>query len=142
MISSILSTVDDDVLYPERAWLVPFLRPSLPRDWRPIQEENVDSVAWQSKDGLRVMLSGQKELDGRRWIHLSVSFPRRTRIPTHADLTRVKNLFLGKNTKAIQLFVPEEEHVNFCTNCLHLWHCLDGDGLPDFRVRSLGMVMV
>ena len=119
----VLDTVADDVLYPERQWLTPYLRPSLPPAWKRFLNENADSVGWEGK-GLRVMLSGRQELDNRRWIHLSCS---------RKDLCLVKKLFLGKDTRALQLFVPEAEHFNFHRYCLHLWHCIDDDGLPDFR---------
>jgi hypothetical protein len=41
-------------------------------------------------------------------------------------------MFIGDGRKAIQVFAPVAEHVNIHEFCLHLWHCLDGDPLPDF----------
>lgn len=122
----------DAALTLERAWLEPFLTPTLPPGWtRSIGHETSNGAGWRSKVGLAVILSGCVELDGRRWVHVSVS--RRDRVPSYDDLALIKRLFIGRERRAVQVFVPESEHVNLHRFCLHLWHCVDGDGLPDFR---------
>ena len=65
------------------------------------------------------------------WLHVSYSRP--TRVPSYDDLVLVKRCFIGAERKAISVHPPESEHVNLHPYCLHLWHALDGDGLPDFR---------
>lgn len=82
-------------------------------------------------DPLMVIVSGRTEADGRRWIHVSFSHPNRS--PTWETTVLVKKAFLG-DRKALQVLPPEAEYVNIHPYCLHLWCCLDGDGLPDFRV--------
>lgn len=100
----------------------------LPAMWWPMEGR----LGWyESHHGLRVCSSTAREKDGRVWLHVSVS--RRDRVPSYDDLVRVKELFVGKERKAIQVFAPASEHVNVAENCLHLWCCIDGDGLPDFR---------
>lgn len=81
--------------------------------------------------GLYVIVSGCVEGDGRRWIHVSCS--RSDRLPSWSDLRKVKDAFIGRERKAIQVLPPASEYVNFHPYVLHLWCCLDGDGLPDFR---------
>lgn len=131
--------VPDDVLAPERSWLGPFLRAPTPA-WEPIRSEmTANGAGWRAPRlgagaGLLAIVSGTMELDGRRWIH--VSFSRRDRMPSYDDVVLVKRLFIGRDRKAIQVHVPESEHVNIHRYCLHLWHCVDGDGLPDFRARG------
>lgn len=81
--------------------------------------------------GLLVICSGNVEADGKRWVHVSMS--RRSRLPSYEDMGLVKNSFIGRDRLALQLFVPDAQHVNYASNCLHLWHCMDGDPTPDFR---------
>ena len=78
-----------------------------------------------------------KELDGKIWVHISAS--RRNKVPSWDDLMMIKCQFLGENKKAIQVLAPRSEHVNICSNCLHIWHCVDNDPLPDFT-RGSGML--
>lgn len=82
-------------------------------------------------DPLTVVVSGRTEADGKKWIHVSASHPNRP--PTWATMCVVKERFLG-DRRAIQVHVPRDQWVNLHPYCLHLWCCLDGDGLPDFRV--------
>jgi hypothetical protein len=98
-------------------------------------EVRVDGCAYQSNSlGLRVILSADKELDGKEWIHLSVS--RKSRIPSWDDLVFVRDVFIGRNKKCVQIIPDEASYVNDCVYCLHIWHCIDGDGLPDFTKGS------
>ena len=80
---------------------------------------------------LRVMISGGVYGDGRRWLHLSVSH--RERVPDWDELKAVKSEFMGDRAHAVQVFPPKDQWVNDHPYCLHLWHCLDGEPLPDFR---------
>ena len=80
--------------------------------------------------GLTVLITGQVETDGSRWIHVSVS--RRSRLPSWEDLKLVKCLFIGIEKKAIQILPAESEYVNFHPFCLHLWHRTDAEMCPDF----------
>ncbi len=86
-------------------------------------------------DPLKVIISGRVEDDGRRWIHVSCSH--RNRLPSWQTLREVKDTFIGKERKAIQVLPPQSEYVNLHNYGLHLWCCLDGDGLPDFRIDGL-----
>jgi hypothetical protein len=80
---------------------------------------------------LAVMVTGEVEQDGKRWMHLSISH--RDRLPTWDELKEIKHWILGPDTVAIQVVAPVDQHVNLHPNCLHLWHCLDGSPIPDFR---------
>jgi hypothetical protein len=72
--------------------------------------------------------------EGKRWIHFSIAHP--SRIPHFEELRRYKDAFLGVERKAIQVLPPKSEYVNIHPYCLHLFSCLDGDGLPDFTHGS------
>ena len=84
--------------------------------------------------GLTVIVSVDKELDDKHWLHVSMS--RKNRIPTYTDMCLVKDIFIGTDKKAIQVFPKEREKVNLMEYCLHLFHCLEGDVLPDFTRGS------
>lgn len=79
---------------------------------------------------LAVILTRCRELDRKRWVHLSVSHARR--LPTWSELVKIRNWMLGKDAKAIQVIPPVSEHINIHPRVLHLYHCLDEDPLPDF----------
>jgi hypothetical protein len=80
---------------------------------------------------LGAMFSVERERDGKRWIHISVSH--RDRIPTWDELRHVKDWMIGKDKLAIQVLPPDDQYVNIHPRTLHLWHCLDGDPVPDLR---------
>lgn len=111
------------------AWVDDYLPRVLPTNWR-LCEDMLDGSRYESREGLRVIVSGMTELDGRHWLHASVS--RRGRLPSYDDLKAVKALFIGRERKAIQVFAADSEHVNLHPFVLHLWHCASGDVLPDF----------
>ena len=96
-----------------------------------------DGKRYESFYGLRVIMSGAIEQDGKKWIHVSLS--RKSRMPTYKDITVVKRLFIGADKKALQVLEPESEHANIHPFCLHLWHCVDADPLPDFT-HGLGTI--
>lgn len=107
----------------------------VPRGWKraampgfPARFIELDDDASQR---LMVIVTGTLEDDGKRWLHVSASRP--ARVPSYRDLCMVKSIFIGDSRKAVQVFAPASEHVNIHPYCLHLWSCLDGDGLPDFR---------
>lgn len=119
------------------AWVREYLPKVLPASWT-VTQAGVDGCFYsKSLPPLWVCLSGATELDGKRWLHLSLSH--RKRLPTWEEIVEVKELFLGADAKAIQVFAPRKEWVNICKNCLHLWVCVDGDQLPDFT-RGKGSI--
>lgn len=85
--------------------------------------------------GFSVILSVLKYSDGKNWAHLSVAG--RVGLPSYRTICEMKEIFIGRDKKAISILAPESEHVNVHPNCLHLWHCIDGDGLPDFRICGM-----
>jgi hypothetical protein len=54
-------------------------------------------------------------------------------MPSWEDCRLVKDTFIGRDRRALQILPPASEYVNIHPYCLHLWSCLDGAGLPDFR---------
>lgn len=105
----------------------------LPGDWR-LAEEIANARWYRSRDGLVVCLEFEIHSDGSRWLHCSMS--RRDRDPSYFDMCRVKELFIGQERKAIQVFPAKSEHYNFHEHCLHLWSCLTSDPLPDLRLSD------
>lgn len=66
------------------------------KEWE--KETQGISRAWEF-NGLLVMASVGIMQDGREWLH--VSFSRRSKLPTYADLQLVKREFIGKDKKAL-----------------------------------------
>lgn len=61
---------------------------------------------------------------GGGWDHVSASFPDRT--PTWEEMDRVYKLFFKPQETAMQLHVPDTDHVNHHAFCLHLWRPFSG----------------
>lgn len=128
---------------------------NLPKEWAQIASPLPNTgIAFAKKTVfpsqakmLFVILTADTELDGRRWLHLSVSAKRdyftgaasKSEIPTWEDLLEVKNLIIGEEREAIQKLPKQSEYVNICRFALHLWHCLDQEVTPDFT-RGLGTI--
>lgn len=85
---------------------------------------------------LSAIVTTSVERDKNVWLHVSVAHP--SRLPTYVELQEVKDVFIGQNKKAIQVFPPRNEHVNLHPYCLHLWCCLSANPIPDFR--KMGMI--
>lgn len=92
----------------------------------------------RSEDGARyvnharkliVILSAAVELDGKAWVHFSLSHFER--IPTWGEFRTTKEAFLG-DVYAYQVMPPKENYVNINPRVLHLFHCLEGVPLPEF----------
>lgn len=69
------------------------------------------------------------------WLHISVSVRGAKRLPEYEHLKIAKEIFIGPERKAVQVFPPEAEHFT-AAEVLHLFASLDGDPLPDFRHRN------
>ncbi len=80
-------------------------------------------------NGLSVIASAAIYDDGREWLH--VSFSRRNKMPSYADLQLVKREFIGNDKKAIMVFPEQENYVNIHPNCLHLWYSAEVP-IPEF----------
>jgi hypothetical protein len=120
------------ILVEQEPWATELLPRVLPVGW---QSLGGPFVAYQSDDGVRVIVSGIVEADGKRWWHVSLSRP--NRLPTWADVKTVKNLFVGRDRLAIQVLPRQQDYVNYHPHVLHLWCCLDGDPVPDFRHEGM-----
>ena len=102
----------------------------LPQNWKIIKRSE-DGAAYRNRTGLAVIISCCVEADGKNWIHLSVS--KRKQYPTWDEFVQVKELFLGRESLALQVLPPRSEWVNDHPFCLHLYQCLDKRLTPDFR---------
>jgi hypothetical protein len=113
----------------------------LPAGWRRIKmpfRASADhyAKAFASNNGLRVLIT-YDQYDGQKWAHISMS--RSDRLPSWADVRKVKDLFIGSDEKAIMVLPPDSEYVNAHPFCFHLFCNLDSDPLPDFT-RGLGIL--
>lgn len=107
-----------------------YLGRQIPLDWVPVARAR-DGITWRHLfNGLSVIESAATEQDRRRWLHVSVA--RRDRLPTWDELTLVKSLWIGDDQDAFQVLPRASNYVNIHPYCLHLWHCLDRNPLPDF----------
>lgn len=114
----------------DHSWVEEYLPLVLPAGWTVHQRHPLGGLWATHYAGLKIIMSGSREDDGKRWIHLSCS--RQKRIPNWDDLKLVKEIFLGPDRWAIQLLPRRENYVNINPFVLHLWHCADGLALPDF----------
>jgi hypothetical protein len=79
---------------------------------------------------MKAIFSGCREDDGKLWLHLSVSTERG--VPNWEQMVKAKNIFLGEDALAVQIFPRKANYVNLHKYVLHLWECLDADPVPDF----------
>lgn len=116
---------------------IPLTGRKLPPGWQE-RVSGVDGSAWyNSKRKLAVIGSISVEADGKPWLHLSLSHPKR--MPTYDDLVYLKKHWAGEDRKCIMVMPPKSEHVNIHPFCLHLWCCLGEDPLPDFSGEICGV---
>jgi hypothetical protein len=94
----------------------------VPNHWR-VLDAFGDGYRYLTRDGLRVIAS-TGEYDGREWMHVSMS--RADRLPSYEDMKHVKEVIVGNDRWAAQLFPPIDQHVNIHQFCLHLWFPLTG----------------
>jgi len=85
---------------------------------------------------LYIIVSINKESDGKVWIHASVS-RRNRKTPTHEDLVTLREYALPTDCVAYEIFPPKDEYVHYWrkgqADVLHLWTCAEGRVTPDFR---------
>src|SRR3990167_1469150 len=102
----------------------------LPRGWE-MFDENIDGYRYVNQtERQTVIISWSKELDGKMWLHFSMACA--GRVPSWEELRNAKEIFMGTESKAIQVIPPRSQYVNINPRVLHLFVCLDGDPLPDF----------
>ena len=104
-------------------------------------EERSDAYAAQFSD-LTFLVSYWIEDNGRKWLHASVS-RRDDKLPTYDNLMKLKHFCIGDHRTALQVFPPQDKHINWAgkrgIEVLHLWSSLDGDVTPDFT-RGLSCI--
>lgn len=108
------------------------LQPISRNDWLPILQY------YRVKHGIcrsMTIIASCATYNDQAWYH--VSFSHSKQLPDYHQVTWMRdNLFLA-NEKVIQVFPPKDQHYNLHLNCLHLWACLEGDSLPDFRTMGV-----
>jgi hypothetical protein len=107
---------------------------------QPIKNQwDVVNRAWRVKRGVfrnGLILASVATYEHQVWYH--VSFSLKDKVPTYEQMMFVKEAMFSPSNKVIQVLPARSEHYNLHLDCLHLWTCLEGDRLPDFR--TLGMV--
>ena len=116
--------------------LIAVWKPDKPNCGWPLIKEAEDGYMFRSDNGVSVIISGSWE-DGEKWLHVSLA--RKHKMPSYEDIAIVKRAFIGDDKKAIMVFPERKYHVNIHNFCLHLWHCVDGDELPEFS-HGLGTI--
>lgn len=96
-----------------------------------MRERGFDGATWVTTWGLSILATVSTERDGREWVHVSMAHPRR--LPTWDEIRDVRDIVIG-DRESYQVLPPKDRYVNVHPNCLHLFACLDGPQLPDFRV--------
>ena len=121
----------------------PITQRAMQLGWRLVQE-GADGASfrrrYKGKDhDAQAIVTAARERDGKVWVHVSLSLARVARVskteyvalPSWAEITRARDDFLGPQAKAVMVVAPKSEHVNI-SEVHHIWHCPEGDGLPDF----------
>ena len=72
---------------------------------------------------------------GKHWLHVSANHG--TRVPNYEELAEIKDILFGPKMQAIMVFPHAKHHVNIIPNCLHLFGCATGDGLPEFSKNGI-----
>ena len=109
----------------------------LPIEWRELQAPAPLQRAYGRPtiaDKLLVVVTEEYHKN-QWWRHVSCSMI--NQIPSWEYLRMVKDIFIGRSEKAIQVLPPESQYVNIHPNVLHLWCPLDKDPLPDFRTKGM-----
>jgi hypothetical protein len=131
------SGVDLRDVHGELLWMRAFRPDPVPAGWR-LKRDGLDGAAYEHRSDLFVIFSGNREADGRRWLHLSASH--RRRVPTWDELAAVKEAFLGPDRYAAIVFPPRDKWVDLHPYCLHLWSPLDGGWvMPEFSSVRAGV---
>ena len=97
-------------------------------------DETIDGRSWRVGAKMTVIASVDRELDGKRWVHVSVARP--DRLPTWEELMMVRNTLLGADRRCVQVLPDKESYVDIHHCCLHFWYCVDGETVPDFSRGS------
>lgn len=85
----------------------------------------------QKPNSITVLSSVRVQDDDCLWLHVSAS--RGGKVPSYKDLCLIKEIFVGDERSAIQVFPKRSQHVSDYET-LHLWSNLEKDDLlPDFR---------
>lgn len=130
-----LAGVDMDAELARAVPIADFRPRVLPPSWAPRPAPGLSrfqACYAHTRAPLHVLMSCKLERDEKRWLHVSVCHQRR--LPDWEDLREAKDLFIGRDRVAVQVLPRAAEYVNIHNNVLHLWSCLDGDPVPDFRV--------
>jgi len=122
----------------------PIIQRAMQRGWE-LVVESADG-AKLTQPTRQAIVSAARELDGRVWVHLSASVVYmdvmagrdKVTLPAWRTLTSVRDDFLGPEAKCLIVVAPASEHVNI-EEVHHLWHCPEGDGLPDFT-KGTGLI--
>ena len=111
-----------------------------PAGWKRLADPfGVGAFCALTPGGLKIIATVD-EIDGREWLHASVS--RKSRVPTYDDLCIVKQALVGPDAVAYQMFPKKTEHVSNHDFCLHLWAPRGFDPFPDVlgeRSASVGI---
>ena len=124
-----LAAAQNDQSRTVKGWDAPRV---LPASWREIERDQDGGAKYRNAAAsLACILTCNVELDGRAWLHLSVSHAKR--IPTWGEMRVCKEQFLG-DREAYSVMPPRARYVNLHNNVLHLFALLDEtqSALPDF----------
>lgn len=134
----------------------PIIQRAMKRGWQLLKEgkdgaefRNPSLVVGKKTRDVHVIVSVSREMDGRVWVHLSVSVIFRKMgietpsyevvvLPAWSTVCVARDDFLGPEAKAVMVLAPKSEHVNI-EDVHHIWHCPEGEGLPDFT-RGTGSI--
>ena len=116
-----------------RHYQIPMNPLKLPPNWRempapaPLAQLGAPCAAYYRDDGALTVLATEEPHNGTKWLHISISCPRRP--PTWDEIKFCKRTFMG-DVVAVMILPQEADYVNIHPYCFHLYHRIDGDTVP------------
>ena len=83
--------------------------------------------AYESKEGLAIIVSKDKTPKWGELLHVSVS--RTDRYPSWGEILDVKLHFFGDRVDAMMIMPKRTDYVNIHENCFHIWKTPEECGL-------------
>lgn len=74
-----------------------------------------------------VIVSTDNDRSGHAIEHVSVSHRNEKIMPSWDEMCAIKDMFFEKEEECVQIHPKHSEYVNMVSNCLHIWHPVNGE---------------
>lgn len=102
--------------------------------WFFVAKSPIGLGSWQHYDkGVRLLHSVMRQPDGKLWSHMSLSRSDH-QLPSWEQL-RDTHWLLYPSLNGVVVCAPASQHYSLA-EVMHMWTCLDGSPVPDFRIAG------